>query len=42
VDPALTRSVGLIRRVGRALPPAAQQLHDQIKASIPARGARLL
>src|SRR3954465_11844458 len=34
VEPALTRSVGLIRRVGRGLPPAAQQLYDQIKASV--------
>jgi DNA-binding transcriptional LysR family regulator len=33
VEPALTRSVGLIRRVGRGLPPAAQQLYDAIKVA---------
>lgn len=33
VEPSLTRSVGLIRRVGRGLPPAAQQLYDQIRAA---------
>jgi DNA-binding transcriptional LysR family regulator len=31
VDPAISRSVGLIRRVGRALGPAAQQLWDQVR-----------
>lgn len=34
VEPSLTRSVGLIRRVGRGLPPAAQQLSDQIRAAV--------
>jgi len=33
VEPALSRSVGLIRRVGRGLPPAAQQLYDEILAT---------
>jgi DNA-binding transcriptional LysR family regulator len=32
VEPTITRSVGLIRRVGRTLAPAAQQLYDQILA----------
>ncbi len=32
VKPLVSRTVGLIRRVGRALPPAAQQLYDQILA----------
>ena len=31
VDPTITRTVGLIHRVGRRLPPAAQQLYDQIR-----------
>ena len=31
VDPTVTRTVGLIHRVGRRLPPAAQQLYDQIR-----------
>ena len=30
IDPTITRTVGLIHRVGRRLPPAAQQLYDQI------------
>jgi DNA-binding transcriptional LysR family regulator len=30
VEPTVSRSVGLIRRVGRSLPPAAQQLYTQI------------
>jgi DNA-binding transcriptional LysR family regulator len=30
VEPTLSRTVGLIRRVGRSLPPAAQQLYQQI------------
>ena len=30
VDPSIARTVGLIRRVGHRLPPAAQQLYDQI------------
>ena len=28
VDPVVTRKVGLIRRRGRSLSPAAQQLYD--------------
>ena len=32
IKPLVTRTVGLIRRAGRALPPAAQQLYDQILA----------
>jgi len=35
VDPAITRTVGLIHRVGRRLPPAAQQLYDQIRNMYP-------
>lgn len=31
VNPVITRTVGLIRRRGRALSPAAQQLYDQIE-----------
>jgi len=31
VDPGISRSVGLIRRVGRSLGPAAQQLWDQVR-----------
>jgi DNA-binding transcriptional LysR family regulator len=38
VEPSISRSVGLIRRVGRKLPPAAQQLYDQILAPRRARG----
>ncbi len=30
VEPTIARTVGLIHRVGRRLPPAAQQLYDQI------------
>jgi len=30
VEPSITRTVGLIRRVGRQLAPAAQQLYEQI------------
>jgi DNA-binding transcriptional LysR family regulator len=30
VEPSVSRTVGLITRVGRRLPPAAQQLYDQI------------
>lgn len=40
VEPALTRSVGLIRRAGRGLTPAAQQLYDQVREQAGARGAR--
>jgi len=32
IEPTISRSVGLIRRIGRSLPPAAKQLHDQILA----------
>jgi DNA-binding transcriptional LysR family regulator len=32
VEPSISRSVGLIRRAGRKLTPAAQQLYDQILA----------
>jgi DNA-binding transcriptional LysR family regulator len=42
VDPSISRTVGLIRRVGRRLPPAAQQLYDQVlqvKETRRARGA---
>jgi DNA-binding transcriptional LysR family regulator len=31
IEPTITRTVGLIHRVGRRLPPAAQQLYDQIR-----------
>jgi DNA-binding transcriptional LysR family regulator len=33
VEPAVTRTVGLIRRRGRSLSPAAQELYDMILAS---------
>lgn len=33
VDPIITRTVGLLKRRGRALSPAAQQLYDQIEAT---------
>ena len=33
VDPVITRTVGLIKRRGRSLSPAAQQLYDQIEAT---------
>jgi DNA-binding transcriptional LysR family regulator len=33
VEPAVTRTVGLIRRRGRTLSPAAQHLYDMILAS---------
>ncbi len=32
VEPAISRTIGLIRLRGRQLPPAAQQLHDMIRA----------
>jgi DNA-binding transcriptional LysR family regulator len=32
VEPAISRAVGLIRRVGRELSPAAQQLYDLMRA----------
>jgi DNA-binding transcriptional LysR family regulator len=33
VEPSITRAVGLIRRAGRDLPPASQQLYDLIRAA---------
>jgi DNA-binding transcriptional LysR family regulator len=33
--PVVTRHVGLIRRAGRPLPPAAQALHDAFLARRP-------
>jgi DNA-binding transcriptional LysR family regulator len=35
VEPSITRTVGLIRRRGRPLTPAAQQLYDALAASQP-------
>jgi DNA-binding transcriptional LysR family regulator len=35
VDPVISRTVGLIRRRGRPLSPAAQQLYDQLAALAP-------
>jgi DNA-binding transcriptional LysR family regulator len=35
IEPAITRTVGLIRRRGRSLSPAAQQLYDLLLASRP-------
>jgi DNA-binding transcriptional LysR family regulator len=35
VNPVITRTVGLIRRRGRPLSPAAQQLYDQLSALAP-------
>ena len=35
VNPVITRTVGLIRRRGRPLSPAAQQLYDQLHAFAP-------
>ena len=32
VEPVISRTIGLIRLRGRQLPPAAQQLHDMIRA----------
>jgi len=32
VEPAVSRTIGLIKLRGRQLPPAAQQLHDMIRA----------
>jgi DNA-binding transcriptional LysR family regulator len=37
VDPVVTRKIGLIRRRGRSLSPAAQQLYDLF---VTLRGAR--
>ena len=39
VDPVITRRVGLIRRKGRSLSPAAQQLYDFFSEMAPARRA---
>lgn len=41
VDPAITRTVGLIRRRGRSLSPAAQQLYDLLLASRPRYTSRV-
>ena len=38
-SPVVTRQVGLIRRAGRSLPPAAQALYDAFAALVPAPGA---
>ena len=35
VEPVITRTVGLIRRRGRPLSPAAQQFYDQLFALAP-------
>jgi DNA-binding transcriptional LysR family regulator len=35
VEPTITRTMGLIRRRGRSLSPAAQQLYDLLLASRP-------
>jgi DNA-binding transcriptional LysR family regulator len=35
VDPVISRTVGLIRRRGRPLSSAAQQLYDQMAALAP-------
>lgn len=40
VEPAVTRTVGLIRRRGYVLSPAAQQLYDMFLAMRPARRTR--
>ncbi|MDB5891312.1 MAG: LysR family transcriptional regulator [Polaromonas sp.] len=40
VDPVITRTVGLIRRRGRPLSPAAQQLYEQMAALAPAKPRR--
>jgi DNA-binding transcriptional LysR family regulator len=40
VEPAVTRTVGLIRRRGRTLSAAAQQLYDMILASRPTRRSK--
>lgn len=40
VDPVVTRSIGLIRRRGRSLSPAAKQLYDLIADSREAKTAR--
>jgi DNA-binding transcriptional LysR family regulator len=40
VEPTIERTVGLIRRRGRVLSPAAQQLYDLVAASKPKSGRR--
>jgi DNA-binding transcriptional LysR family regulator len=40
VEPEITRTVGLIKRRGRPLSPAAQQLYDQLSALAPKAKAR--
>jgi DNA-binding transcriptional LysR family regulator len=42
IEPSITRTVGLIRRIGRKLPPAAQQLYDQLLQSqvVPGRAVK--
>ena len=42
VEPTITRTVGLIRRRGRSLSPAAQQLYDLLLASRPRHKGRAL
>ena len=32
VEPSIERTVGLVRRRGRELPPAARKLYEQIRA----------
>lgn len=39
-EPAVTRTVGLIRRRGRSLPAAAQSLYAMLQRAWPRRGAR--
>ncbi|RDJ98424.1 LysR family transcriptional regulator [Cupriavidus lacunae] len=39
-DPVITRNIGLIRRKGRSLPPAAQQLYDFLSEMKSTRGKR--
>jgi len=41
VDPVITRRVGLIRRKGRSLTPAAQQIYEFI-AALPEQGVSVL
>jgi hypothetical protein len=40
VNPAVSRTVGLIHRRGRSLSPAAQELYDQLLASKHIWGAK--
>ncbi len=40
VDPVISRTVGLIRRRGRTLSPAAQELYDQLLAHAPGSPTR--